>query len=139
MLRQVLVSALVAVAGCREEDFECQGRHARMRIGLVGVGRIGAFHAATLQAIPEIDSLVLADFAPGRADEVAARLGVESVGSAEELLAAGVDGLVIAAATDAHSALILAGVDAGVPTFCEKPVALDIDATIAVLDKVEGS
>jgi myo-inositol 2-dehydrogenase/D-chiro-inositol 1-dehydrogenase len=110
-----------------------------MRIGLVGVGRIGAFHAATLQAIPEIDSLVLSDFAPGRAHEVAAALGVESVGSAEELLAAGIDGLVIAAATDAHAALILAGVDAGVPTFCEKPVALDIDATIAVLDKVEGS
>ena len=38
-----------------------------MRIGLAGVGRIGAFHAATLQAIPEVESLVVADAIPGRA------------------------------------------------------------------------
>jgi myo-inositol 2-dehydrogenase/D-chiro-inositol 1-dehydrogenase len=110
-----------------------------MRIGLAGVGRIGAFHAATLQAIPEIDSLVVADAAPARAQEVATRLGVESVDSPEALFGAGIDGLVIAAATDAHAGLILAGVDAGLPTFCEKPVAPDVDGTLAVLDKVRGS
>jgi myo-inositol 2-dehydrogenase / D-chiro-inositol 1-dehydrogenase len=110
-----------------------------MRIGLVGVGRIGAFHATTLQAIPEIDSLVISDFLPGRAHDLAAALGVESVDSSDDLLRAGIDGLVIAAATDAHAALILAGVDAGLPTFCEKPVANDIDGTISVLHKVGGS
>jgi myo-inositol 2-dehydrogenase/D-chiro-inositol 1-dehydrogenase len=110
-----------------------------MRIGLVGVGRIGAFHAATLQAIPEIDSLVLSDYVPARAHELATSLGVESVESSDDLLAAGIDGLVIAAATDAHASLILAGVEAGLPTFCEKPVANDIGGTIAVLDKVAGS
>jgi myo-inositol 2-dehydrogenase/D-chiro-inositol 1-dehydrogenase len=110
-----------------------------MRIGLVGVGRIGAFHAATLQAIPEIDSLVLSDNVPGRARELATSLGVESVESSDDLVAAGIDGLVIAAATDAHASLILAGVEAGLPTFCEKPVANDIGGTIAVLDKVDGS
>ncbi|MGZ4637887.1 MAG: Gfo/Idh/MocA family oxidoreductase, partial [Actinomycetes bacterium] len=94
-----------------------------MRIGLAGVGRIGAFHAETLHAIAEIDSLVVADAVPARAAEVAAALGVESVGSPEALFGAGIDGLVIAAATDAHAGLILAGVDAGLPTFCEKPVA----------------
>lgn len=110
-----------------------------MRIGLAGVGRIGAFHAATLQAIDEIDSLVVADVALARAREVAAALGVESVDSPEALFGAGLDGLIIAAATDAHAALILAGVDAGLPTFCEKPVAPDVDGTVAVLDKVAGS
>lgn len=110
-----------------------------MRIGLAGVGRIGAFHAATLQAIAQIDSLVVADAVPARAREVAAALGVESVDSPEALFTAGIDGLVIAAATDAHAPLILAGVDAGLPTFCEKPVAPDVDGTIAVLDKVSGS
>ena len=51
----------------------------------------------------------------------------------------GIDGLVVAAATDAHAPLILAGVDAGIPTFCEKPVAADVDGTLAVLDKLAGS
>ena len=35
-----------------------------MRIGLVGLGRIGAFHAGTLAAIPDIDSLVVTDALP---------------------------------------------------------------------------
>lgn len=109
-----------------------------MRIGLAGVGRIGAFHAATLQALPLVESLVVADVAPARAREVAAALGVASVDSPEALFNAGIDGLVIAAATDAHAPLILAGVDAGLPTFCEKPVAHDVDGTVAVLEKVRG-
>jgi myo-inositol 2-dehydrogenase / D-chiro-inositol 1-dehydrogenase len=110
-----------------------------MRIGLAGVGRIGAFHAATLKAVPEIDTLVVADAVPARAREVAAALGVESVDSPEALFDAGIDGLVIAAATSAHAALVVAGVEAGLPTFCEKPVAHDVDGTLAVLSKVEGS
>ncbi|MDQ6658203.1 MAG: dehydrogenase, partial [Actinomycetota bacterium] len=32
-----------------------------MRIGLVGVGRIGAFHADTLTALPSVESVVVAD------------------------------------------------------------------------------
>jgi myo-inositol 2-dehydrogenase/D-chiro-inositol 1-dehydrogenase len=76
---------------------------------------------------------------PGRAEAVAERLGVESVASPDHLFAAGIDGLVVAAATDAHAPLILAGVDAGIPTFCEKPVAADVDGTLAVLDKLAGS
>jgi myo-inositol 2-dehydrogenase/D-chiro-inositol 1-dehydrogenase len=110
-----------------------------MRIGLAGVGRIGAFHAATLQGIAEVESLVVADAVPGRAEEVARALGVESVAGPDDLFSAGIDGLVVAAATDAHAPLILAGVDAGIPTFCEKPVAADVDGTLAVLDKLSGS
>jgi myo-inositol 2-dehydrogenase/D-chiro-inositol 1-dehydrogenase len=110
-----------------------------MRIGLAGVGRIGASHAETLQGIPEVDSLVVADAVPGRAEQVAGRFGVGSVPSPDHLFTAGIDGLVIAAATDAHAPLILAGVDAGIPTFCEKPVAADVDGTLAVLDKLAGS
>jgi len=110
-----------------------------MRIGLAGVGRIGAFHAETLKAVPEIDTLVVADAVASRARDVAAALGVEAVESPEALLDAGIDGLVIAAATSAHAALVVAGVEAGLPTFCEKPVADDVDGTLAVLGKVEGS
>ncbi|WP_030952061.1 Gfo/Idh/MocA family oxidoreductase, partial [Streptomyces sp. NRRL S-481] len=39
-------------------------------------------------------------------------------------------------ATDAHPALILAGVEAGVPVFCEKPVAKTMSEGVAVLKAV---
>lgn len=94
-----------------------------MRIGLIGLGRIGAFHAATLSNLAGVDSLVVADALPGRAADIAQRLGAEAADDAGSVLTAGVDGVVIAAATDAHPALLEAAVEAGVPVFCEKPVA----------------
>ena len=39
-----------------------------MRIGLVGVGRIGAFHAATLKGLPAVEQVVVADADASRAD-----------------------------------------------------------------------
>src|SRR4051812_50031731 len=95
-----------------------------MRIGLIGLGRIGAFHAGTLVGIPAIESLVVTDLVPEKTKQVVDRHrsdGVEGVDSLEALLASGVDGVIIAAGTDAHPDLILACVEAGVPTLCEKP------------------
>jgi myo-inositol 2-dehydrogenase/D-chiro-inositol 1-dehydrogenase len=110
-----------------------------MRIGLVGVGRIGAFHAATLKDLPAVDQVVVADADPARAEAVAKELGVEFAPDVERLLGSGVDGFVIAAATSAHAELIAAGVAAGVPTFCEKPVALDLAETERVVALVDAS
>ncbi|TDO48991.1 myo-inositol 2-dehydrogenase/D-chiro-inositol 1-dehydrogenase [Kribbella sp. VKM Ac-2571] len=110
-----------------------------MRIGLVGVGRIGAFHAATLKELPAVDQVVVADADPARAQAVAKELGVASVPDVPALLTSGLDGFVIAAATSAHASLIEAGIAAGVPTFCEKPVALDLAETERVLALVEAA
>jgi myo-inositol 2-dehydrogenase/D-chiro-inositol 1-dehydrogenase len=109
-----------------------------MRIGLIGVGRIGAFHAATLRGLPGVDSVVISDADPARAAEVAGRLGTELAGSAQDLFAAGVDALVIATATGTHPELIRRGVEAGLPVFCEKPVAPGIDGTLDVIKQVSG-
>jgi myo-inositol 2-dehydrogenase / D-chiro-inositol 1-dehydrogenase len=94
-----------------------------MRIGLIGLGRIGAFHAETLSALPSVTSLVVTDAVAAAIQPVVDKHGVEAAATPAELLAAGVDGVVVAAATDAHPELILAAVDAGLPVFCEKPVA----------------
>jgi myo-inositol 2-dehydrogenase/D-chiro-inositol 1-dehydrogenase len=107
-----------------------------MRFGLIGVGRIGAFHAATLRDLPAADSVVVADADAARAREVAGRLGIEAVGSVADLLAAGIDALVVAASTAAHPELIVAGAQAGLPVFCEKPVAADVAGTLEVIKAV---
>lgn len=84
-----------------------------MRIGLIGLGRIGAFHAQTLSALPAVDSLVVTEADPAAIAAVAGKVGAEPAESPEALLKAGVDGIVIAAATHAQAALIRAGVEAG--------------------------
>ena len=110
-----------------------------MRIGILGLGRIGAFHAETLSGLDAVESLVLTDPFAEAAKSAAERFGGEVVDSPEALLAAGVDGIVVAAATDAHPKLILAGVEAGIPVFCEKPVAKHMSEGVDVLRAVEGS
>jgi myo-inositol 2-dehydrogenase / D-chiro-inositol 1-dehydrogenase len=96
-----------------------------MRLGLLGLGRIGAFHAETLTSLPTVDSLVVSDPVPALTEEVAGRLGAQVADTPEALLASRVDGVVIAAPTELHPELILLCVAAGIPAFCEKPVARD--------------
>jgi myo-inositol 2-dehydrogenase / D-chiro-inositol 1-dehydrogenase len=110
-----------------------------MRIGLIGVGRIGAFHAATLRGLPGVDGVVITDADSARAQAVAARLGAELAGSTRDLLAAGIDALVVATATGTHPELIRLGVENGLPVFCEKPVAPDIDGTLDVIKQVSAT
>ncbi|GAA1990724.1 Gfo/Idh/MocA family protein [Amycolatopsis minnesotensis] len=104
-----------------------------MRLGLAGTGRIGTTHAEILRQQGEVSSLVLADADAARAHTVASKLGVESADTIDALFESDLDGVVIAAATDAHPELIIGAVEAGLPVFCEKPVAADIPGTLAVL------
>jgi len=92
-------------------------------LGLIGLGRIGAFHAETLSNLPGLDGLVITDERPDVVAQMAAKFGATPADSVDALLASGVDGVVVAAATPAHAALTLAAVERGLPTLCEKPVA----------------
>ncbi|MFH9070614.1 Gfo/Idh/MocA family protein [Streptomyces alboflavus] len=115
-----------------------------MRIGLIGTGRIGTFHSAALVGHPGVDSLVVADVDTARAADLAARVGAEAAPSVDALFAAGtagsgVDALVVTAATSAHAELIGRAARAGLPVFCEKPIALDLPGTLAALAEVEAA
>ena len=110
-----------------------------MRIGLAGVGRIGAFHAETLAGLDGVDELVVTDVLTDAARDLADRLGVSFAGSAAELLASGIDGFVVATATPGHASLLRQGVEAGIPTFCEKPLASTLTETIELTSLVDAS
>ncbi len=115
-------------------------------LGLVGVGRIGVMHANNISALNNVLNpqginvrLKLTDVAADHARSVAAGIGAEFLPSVEELIASGVDGLVIATGTGTHPDLIRAGVDAGIPVFCEKPVAMNVADSTPVLDYIRDN
>jgi myo-inositol 2-dehydrogenase/D-chiro-inositol 1-dehydrogenase len=112
-------------------------RVAAMRIGLIGLGRIGSFHAGTLTGLGA--DLVVTDAAPEVTARVAGTFGARPARSADEVLTSGLDGVVIAAATDAHPQLIRDAVAAGLPVFCEKPVARDTTTAAEVLRDCAGA
>lgn len=110
-----------------------------MRIGLAGAGRVGAFHARTLAALDLVDDLVIMDANVQAARAVAGELRAGVASDVEALLASSIDGFVIATATPGHAPLLRQGIVAGVPTFCEKPVAGTLEETIDLAHLVAAS
>jgi len=111
-----------------------------MRIGLVGAGRIGAFHAATLKGLEWVEQVVVADADLARAQAVAKELDCEAVPDLGALLRAGLDGVAICTPASSHVELIGRAQDAGLTTFCEKPLASDLASTLRAARRVsEGS
>lgn len=108
-----------------------------MHIGVVGVGRIGLFHARTLRSLDDVGAITLTDLDPARATEAAAQLGARAVPTPEDVVAAGVDALVVATPTPAHAPMLRLAARAGLPAFCEKPVALDIATLDELVEEVE--
>jgi myo-inositol 2-dehydrogenase/D-chiro-inositol 1-dehydrogenase len=111
-----------------------------MRIGVLGLGRIGAMHARNASAVA--DEVLVYDAVPGRAASVlaAARPGggdaaVRVCDAVEPLLRAA-DAVVIATPTATHAELTLAAVRAGVPVLCEKPLAMELDRMRALIKEL---
>lgn len=109
-----------------------------MRIGLAGVGRIGAFHAETLSGLHDVAELVVTDVNTEAARSLAADRGFGYAPDVEILLEE-VDAFVITTATPAHAPLLRRALTAGIPTFCEKPVAATLGETIDLTRLAEDS
>lgn len=108
-------------------------------VGVIGLGRIGACHTDTLSTLDGVDGLVVTDARVDVTATVAAKFGARPVDSAQALLASGVDGVVVAAATPSHASLVLECVDAGIPVFCEKPLAATPGECRAIVQKISMS
>ncbi|MGW4351154.1 Gfo/Idh/MocA family protein [Nocardia sp. NPDC004582] len=108
-------------------------------VGLAGTGRIGTSHAETLATLPGVARVIVTDADAERARSTADKLGLEYASDIDALFEAGIDGLVVATATDSHPALITAAVDRDIPVFCEKPIAADILGTLRVVEHLERS
>ncbi|MBA3739911.1 MAG: Gfo/Idh/MocA family oxidoreductase [Chloroflexi bacterium] len=108
-----------------------------MRVAQLGAGRIGAMHAEILSSLVEPGALVVADVDQARAQAVAGPVGAEAAEIGLAIQSA--DALVIAASSTAHPELIRAGIARGLPIFCEKPLATNLDETRRLVDEIETS
>ncbi|MFF3904529.1 Gfo/Idh/MocA family oxidoreductase [Streptomyces sp. NPDC001848] len=110
-----------------------------MRIGLIGAGRIGTYHATSLSRHRDVGSLIITDVDTARARQLADRLSETAAPGVDEIFTWGVDAVVITAATAAHAELIGRAARSGLPVFCEKPIAVDLPGTLAALAEVDAA
>ncbi|HWS44249.1 MAG TPA: Gfo/Idh/MocA family oxidoreductase, partial [Acidimicrobiia bacterium] len=112
-----------------------------IRIGLVGCGHIGTVHAVALQRLAGaglIDARLTAtyDDDPERAARTARHHGGEAAGSLAALVE-GVDAVWVCTWTSAHLAAVEAAAELGLPVFCEKPLAPDLESATRVAAALE--
>jgi len=109
-----------------------------VRIGVVGVGRIGTMHAELLaHQVPGATLAAVADTRTRAAAEVAARLDVPALDVDALIESPDVDAVAICSSTDTHVDVMVAAAKAGKAVFCEKPVSLDlaeVDRGLAAVD-----
>ncbi len=103
-----------------------------LRIGIVGTGRMGQWHARVIaEELPGAQLAGIADVDRERAERMARRLGVERWHERyQDLLACpDIDAVVIATPSSTHAEIVCDAARAGKPIFCEKPLALTIAET----------
>jgi myo-inositol 2-dehydrogenase/D-chiro-inositol 1-dehydrogenase len=104
-------------------------------VGVLGVGRIGAPHAANLARLPGID-VVVYDPDATAVERTVANTGARALPDRDAVLEAA-DAVVIATPTANHPDDLDAGAAAGLPMLCEKPISLDVASTAAALRVVD--
>jgi predicted dehydrogenase len=109
----------------------------KLKVGLIGLGRLGKVYARDLSSrLAETRLVAVADVNGALAAEVAAEFDVpRSYGDPRELLTdPDVDAVVIVSPTHTHKDVVCAAMESRKPTFCEKPLALSLDEARRMAD-----
>jgi myo-inositol 2-dehydrogenase/D-chiro-inositol 1-dehydrogenase len=110
-------------------------------VALIGSGRMGAYHGATLAwRLPGARLAAVTDPAPGAAEKLAGMLGAGAAytDSGQAFADPAVQAVVIAAPARFHADLIVAAAGAGKAVFCEKPAALNLADLDRAIDAVRA-
>jgi myo-inositol 2-dehydrogenase/D-chiro-inositol 1-dehydrogenase len=117
-------------------------REKKLRIGIIGAGRIGRVHAESLAfRIPEAAPSAIADINGDAAQELAERCGIPRVAtdSKEILNDPAIDAVLICSPTETHANLIVGAARAGKHVFCEKPIDHSVSNIDRALQEVKRS
>lgn len=107
----------------------------KIRCGVIGLGRLGARHAANLAGVIADAELVgVSDVSDQALKLFAARYpAIKSFPDYRDLLALDtLDAVIIASSTTMHAPMVIDAIHAGKYIFCEKPLSLKMDEALAV-------
>ena len=98
---------------------------AKLRLGILGVGHFGRFHALKAAANPDASLIGLHDASADRAAQIAGEVGAPAL--SQDAVIAAADAVIIAAPTRFHYALAEQALEAGRHVFIEKPITASLE------------
>lgn len=111
-----------------------------VRCAVVGVGMMGSVHVQVLDALPGAELVACCDLDP----DVESRLpaGVGFFADLDRMLGSGkLEAVFVCTPQEQHLPVVTRCLEAGLPVFCEKPIAHDLDEADAIIDlarRLEG-
>jgi predicted dehydrogenase len=97
-----------------------------IRVGVVGIGKMGISHLSILGAHPEVEIAGVCDQSSYALSVIGKYSGFPTFSSVDAMIAGGnLDALLLATPTQSHASLTRQGAAAGLHVFCEKPFTMD--------------
>lgn len=98
-----------------------------IRIGMVGLGKMGLSHASIVRAHPEVELVAACDSMTYLTDLLQKYAKLKCFADLDTMLAAEqLDAIVISTPSRLHATMVKKALDRGLHVFCEKPFVLDV-------------
>ncbi len=104
----------------------------KIRIGFVGVGKMGKYHLEKFRQLPDVEAVGFFEANPDRAMEIERQFALPAFQSLAELFFE-VDAAVVASPTDTHASIAHQALMSGVHLLIEKPITSRLDDAEALV------
>ncbi len=108
-----------------------------IRVGLVGLGAMGANHLRALRSNPRCEVVCVVDNADTLAQKMTGLHGIDLLASVD--LLPSIDAAIVASSTPSHFDITTDLLHRGIPTLVEKPMVTSADSVLKLLGLAESS
>ena len=100
-----------------------------MKLGVIGLGRIGTIHAENIKKLSDVELYAVSGVREDHLKNMAKKLGVrKAYKDPYELIEdPQIDAVLVCSSTDTHADLVIACAEAKKHVFCEKPLSLNLE------------
>ncbi|WP_135830409.1 Gfo/Idh/MocA family protein [Halorussus halobius] len=110
-----------------------------VRVGFVGLGNIGHYHADRLTEFDDVDVVGGMDINPDARARFAEKYGVESFESHEDLYAADADAVVVTTPNKFHEEYAVSALRSGLDVLLEKPLAHSLESAERIAEAARNA
>lgn len=112
---------------------------AKVRIALIGLGKMGISHLAILRTHPDVELVAVCDPVGFLVNGLSRYTGLKTYQQYRELLASEkLDAVLIATPSRFHDEIVRAALERNLAVFCEKPFSLDPAVALELAELAEA-